>query len=438
MNAIITPIADALGFVLNLLFEAMYAIGIGNVGLAIILFTLVVKLAMLPLTVKQSRQAKLQGVMQPEITAIQQKYKGKNSDQQAMMAMQQEMKDVYDKYGVSQLGGCVQLLIQMPILFGLYRVFQEIPVYVSKLSEPLQNILTSISANPGYSDTINNALGTSIDWTVSRTAEISMSNFTPAQWDTITSLFPGSADIIHTCVSQLNAMNNFLGVSMSTNPGAVMGIAILIPILSGVTQFISVKVSQVSTGTEDDKNNPMNSSMKLMMYFMPLMSAWIAFSVPAGLGLYWIATAVFQTIQTVLVNRHIDKIGVDAIIKQNQEKRAKKLAKKGLTSTEISGKAQINTRQIGSSYMQRAAAYQAQLNKPKKSMQEKANSAGKHVDQAPLSPDASTSMANGKKPAAGSLAAKAGMVAEFNARYENRNKKYLNREKSDNQKKHNR
>ena len=437
MSAIITPIATALGFVLNLLFEGMYALGIGNVGLAIILFTLIVKLCMLPLTYKQSKMQKLQIAMQPEMEAIQKKYKGKNSDQQAMMNMQAEMRELNEKYGVSTLGGCIQLLIQMPILFGLYKVFQEIPVYVNKLSEPLSRILTSISANAGYSDTINSALGTSIDWTVTRTAEINMSHLTSAQWATLTQLFPNSASVINECVSQLDAMHNFLGVSMSTTPRSVMGVAILIPILAGVTQFISVKVAQVQNPTSKDKNNPTNASMNMMMYFMPIMSAWFALSLPSGLGVYWIATAVFQTIQTVIVNKRIDRIGVDKIVAENQEKRRKKLEKKGLTSTEIAGKATINTRQIGSSYAQRyaQAAAAAAANRPKQtSMKEKAGRAGKGVT-ADDEMQADAAAAKAVKAAPGSLAAKAGMVAEFNNRYDNRNKKYLNRGTSDARKK---
>ncbi len=429
MYAIFTPIANVLGFVLNLLFEGMYKLGIGNVGLAIILFTLIVKLCMMPLTVKQSRMQKLQIAMQPEIDAIQKKYKGRNSDQQAMLNMQAEMKDVYEKYGVSQLGGCLQLLIQMPILFGLYQVFREIPAYVNRLAGPLQDILTSISANPGFKDTLNGALGMNVDWDVTRTAEITMSSLTQSQWQTISGLFPNSADVISQSVSKLDAMNNFLGVSMSQMPRSVMGIAILIPILSGVSQFISVKVAQVQNPTSKDKNNPMNASMNMMMYFMPIMSAWIAFTVPAGLGLYWIATAVIQTIQTVIVNRQIDAIGIDKIVEQNREKRKKKLEKKGITSTELEGKATINTRQIGSRYTRELAqAAAASQMRPRTSMKEKAGRAGSHVTEEEERQAASVARAANAAP--GSLAAKAGMVAEFNNRYENRNKKYLNRNTS--------
>lgn len=98
-----------------------------------VLFTIIVKLCMLPLSIKQQKLTKLNAVMSPEIKAINAKYKDKKNDQNAMMKMQEETKAVYEKYGVSQMGGCVQMLIQMPILFALYQVFRFIPLYISQL-----------------------------------------------------------------------------------------------------------------------------------------------------------------------------------------------------------------------------------------------------------------------------------------------------------------
>ena len=85
--------------------------------LSIILFTIVIYLLLLPLTIKQQKFSKLSAKMSPELQAIQNKYKDKKNDQAAMMAMNEEQRAVYAKYGVSPSGTCVQLLVQMPILF---------------------------------------------------------------------------------------------------------------------------------------------------------------------------------------------------------------------------------------------------------------------------------------------------------------------------------
>ena len=130
-GGILGPIASILGWVMDRLFAITGVFGIENIGLCIILFTIVVKLLMLPLTIKQQKSSKLMAVMQPELQAIQKKYKGKENDQKAMMMMQTESKAVYEKYGTSMTGGCLPLLIQLPIILALYRVIYNIPAYVN-------------------------------------------------------------------------------------------------------------------------------------------------------------------------------------------------------------------------------------------------------------------------------------------------------------------
>ena len=129
-GAILGPIADVFGYIMDWLFTMTSKVGILNIGLCIILFTIVTRLLLFPITVKQQKTSKLMNVMQPELNAIQKKYKGKD-DQKSLMMMQAETKAVYEKYGTSMMGGCLPLLIQMPILFALYRVIYNIPAYVS-------------------------------------------------------------------------------------------------------------------------------------------------------------------------------------------------------------------------------------------------------------------------------------------------------------------
>ena len=328
-NAIIMPIAKVLGYIFNLLFEALSFLHIGNVAVAIVLFTIIVKLCMLPLSIKQQKLTKLNAVMSPEIKAINAKYKDKRDDQNAMMKMQEETKAVYEKYGVSQMGGCVQMLIQMPILLALYQVFRFIPLYISQLKNLFIAFLKDnggIMAVDGYADT-----------------------------------------------------------------------AILIPILAGVTQFISVKVAQSGQNTEVDDDNPMAASMKMTMYIMPLMSAFIAISVPAGLGLYWIATAVVQTIITVFINRYYDKLGADEIVKRNVEKRNKKRAKKGLPPEKIAKNATTSTKNMSASREKAVKSLEQIKAENEKKVQEIKESSKYYKTAKP-----------------GSLAEKAGMVAKYN------------------------
>lgn len=412
-NAIIEPIASLLGKVLDVLFVGINAIGLGNIAIAIILFTLLVKLLMLPLTAKQSKMMKLNSIIGPEVRAIQNKYKDKKGDQNAMLKMQEETKAVYAKYGTSQMGGCVQMLIQFPILLALYRVFQRIPMYVTSLKALFINILgdggNGIMSAADYSDFMSNTFNTGtlakIDWSNVNDAVVAMNSFTTEQWNLLKEHFTSYASVIADNQTKITEMNTFLGINVSQVPTLALNIAILIPILSGVTQYISVRVSQ-GKSNQDDSDNPAAASMKMMNIFMPIMSAFIAFSVPAGLGLYWIATAVIQTIIQICINRYYDKLGVDEIVRRNVEQRNKKRAKKGLPPEKIAKNATTSTKKIDSE-----TKSQERIDK----LQQKKEQNDKKVKEILEA----TNYYKSAKP--GSLAEKAGMVAKYNDKNSKKN-----------------
>lgn len=412
-NAIIEPIASLLGKVLDVLFVGINAIGLGNIAIAIILFTLLVKLLMLPLTAKQSKMMKLNSIIGPEVRAIQNKYKDKKGDQNAMLKMQEETKAVYAKYGTSQMGGCVQMLIQFPILLALYRVFQRIPMYVTSLKALFINILgdggNGIMSAADYSDFMSNTFNTDtlakIDWSNVNDAVVAMNSFTTEQWNLLKEHFTSYASVIADNQAKITEMNTFLGINVSQVPTLALNIAILIPILSGVTQYISVRVSQ-GKSNQDDSDNPAAASMKMMNIFMPIMSAFIAFSVPAGLGLYWIATAVIQTIIQICINRYYDKLGVDEIVRRNVEQRNKKRAKKGLPPEKIAKNATTSTKKIDSE-----TKSQERIDK----LQQKKEQNDKKVKEILEA----TNYYKSAKP--GSLAEKAGMVAKYNEKNSKKN-----------------
>lgn len=412
-NAIIESIASLLGKVLDVLFVGINAIGLGNIAIAIILFTLLVKLLMLPLTAKQSKMMKLNSIIGPEVRAIQNKYKDKKGDQNAMLKMQEETKAVYAKYGTSQMGGCVQMLIQFPILLALYRVFQRIPMYVTSLKALFINILgdggNGIMSAADYSDFMSNTFNTGtlakIDWSNVNDAVVAMNSFTTEQWNLLKEHFTSYASVIADNQAKITEMNTFIGINVSQVPTLALNIAILIPILSGVTQYISVRVSQ-GKSNQDDSDNPAAASMKMMNIFMPIMSAFIAFSVPAGLGLYWIATAVIQTIIQICINRYYDKLGVDEIVRRNVEQRNKKRAKKGLPPEKIAKNATTSTKKIDSE-----TKSQERIDK----LQQKKEQNDKKVKEILEA----TNYYKSAKP--GSLAEKAGMVAKYNEKNSKKN-----------------
>lgn len=404
---IIGPVAKVLGMIMNALFVSLSSIGIANIGIAIILFTVVIKLLMMPLTIKQQKFTKLTNVMNPELQAIQKKYKNKK-DQDTMMKANEEQKAVYAKYGTSPTGGCIQMVIQMPILFALWRVIQNIPAYVPSLKALFTNILsgtdgaTGIMSNANFAETMTENFGDKVDYTNVNSVIDFMNTFTTDSWNKLMELFPNSQGLIQNNMDQINHMNNFLGINMSQNPGLVLGLPILIPILAALTQWLSVKMMQNPQSSNDD--NPAAASMKMMTMVMPVMSGIMAISLPSGLGIYWICTAVVQIVMQLAVNRYFDKIGVEQIVKANVEKQNKKRAKKGLPPQKITNNAKTYAKTIE--------------NKDKvQKLQEKKETNDKKVKEI------LDSTSYYKSPKAGSLAEKAGMVKKYETKSEKKSKK---------------
>lgn len=198
-GSILGPIATVLGYIMDILFRFTDTFGIMNVGLCIILFTIVMKMLMLPLTIKQQKTTKLMAVISPEVQAIQRKYKGK-TDTASQQKQNVEIQAVYDKYGTSMTSGCLPMLIQLPILFALYRVIYNIPAYVPSVRVYFDNVVTPLMQQPDYASLLSgitnltSALGgTSIenyDFANANKLVDMLYKFTTAQWGELEALFP--------------------------------------------------------------------------------------------------------------------------------------------------------------------------------------------------------------------------------------------------------
>ncbi len=373
---IVGPIARILGYIMEGIFVLLDKIGIPNIGLSIILFTIVIYLLLMPLTIKQQKFSKLSVKMNPELQAIQAKYKGKN-DNESMMAMNMETKAVYAKYGVSPSGSCVQLLIQMPILFALYRVIYSMPAYVTKIKEAFFPLVDNLIAQAGSADFVqtfsqarmyarqftNESFTSGVTSYVQNTFIDVLNKASTAEWLSIKDKFPSlSADVDHT-LSLLDQYNSFLGLNIGNSPSYVMKEAIAsrsfllviaalsIPVLSAVTQWINVKLmpqqdTEQNNRNASDQQNAMMQSMKTMNMMMPIMSAIFCYTLPAGMGLYWVAGSVVRSIQQVVINKHIDKMDLDEIIKKNEGKAKKKMEKAGIKAQQMAAYANMNTKNV--------------------------------------------------------------------------------------------
>lgn len=370
---ILGPVVKLLGYIMEGIFYVIDKIGIPNIGLAIILFTIVIYLLLMPLTIKQQKYSKLSAKMNPELQAIQKKYKDKK-DNESMMAMNMETKAVYAKYGVSPSGSCVQLLIQMPILLALYRVIYNIPAYVGQVKAAFFPLVDKLIEQPGSSEFLRSFTNASMyakqfeneNFTsgvisyVQNTFVDVLNKASTAEWISLKEQFSSLAADVDQTVALLDRYNNFLGLSMSNSPsftfrearasGSVimMIAAFVIPVLAAVTQWINVKLMpQQEMSSDNEQQNTMMQSMKTMNMVMPVMSAVFCYTLPAGMGLYWVAGAVVRSIQQIVINKHIDKMDLDEVIEKNSEKAKKKMEKANAQAQQMAAYASMNTKKAG-------------------------------------------------------------------------------------------
>jgi len=262
-----------LGYILGFIYDFVQ-----NYGWSLLLFTLLVKLILIPLSLKQQRSTTKMQLVQPKLVELQKKYENDKNK------LSEETMKLYKEYNISPMGGCLPLIIQLPILFGLYRVIYQ----------PITYMLH-------YSEDAVNALMAELSLAKSPQVEIAIAK---------------AKDLINF---------GFLGLDLSATPNLMqLNWLWLIPVLAGVTTYLTSKVTMWMNGSDkkekeeeakptrvlNPEQKPASSSegtMKTMTLIMPFMTAWIAFSFPAALGLYWIISNVFSMGQTMLLNGYYSK-----------------------------------------------------------------------------------------------------------------------------------
>lgn len=420
-----TPIlgwlASILGWLMNGIYFVLEKLHIPNIGLAIILYTVIVYLLMTPLQIRQQKFSKMNAVMQPEIQRIQKKYKGKK-DQESMMKMNEETQAVYQKYGVSPMGSCVQLLIQMPILLSLYQVIYRIPGYITSVREIFTELVNKIVSVNGFEQILNEFVSDNHIMMRTKIVEGSTSNnvvidflyaLSPAQWDKLAEIdkFSGFSDVIYSTSDKIADVSQFAGLNIADSPMAIIQSslsshsyllligAIMVPVLAWLTQWLNYKLMPQPNSDRKDGQpmSTMESSMKTMNNVMPIMSAVFCLSLAVGIGIYWIAGAVIRSIQQIALNKYMDKVDLDKLIEANQAKMAKKRAKAGLPPQKITQQARQNVRKI---------------EEPQPEVDEE-KIAAERAEKRAQAQKKSTEYYQNASAKPGSLAAKANMVRQF-------------------------
>lgn len=315
-------ITRPLGFLIQFIYNL-----VNNYGLAIILFTIIIKLILMPLQIKSQKAMKRQQKVQPIIMELQKKYA---NDQQRL---QQEMMKVYKENNVSMTGGCLPLLIQFPILIGLYRVIQRPLTYIrgidfqdSAVIENIKLVMSEMKEN--FPEVIGNLAEASVDQ-INKVYQIQLSH-----WSELV----GKAQEFSWDINF-----NFLGLDLSKQPSESLpavfsgnfsdlstALLILIPAFAMLLTWLSSKYSQKLSGTAQkaaqNSDNPAQSMTNSMNIMMPLMTGFFTFSLPSGIGIYWIISSVMQIVQQYTITKYFDRKEDDFVVKvpDKNRKRSKK------------------------------------------------------------------------------------------------------------------
>ena len=307
-----------LGYIIELIYKVVQ-----NYGVSILVFTIVVKLLLLPLNVKSQKAMKKQQKIQPILAELQKKYA---NDQQKL---QQEMMKLYKDNDVSMMGGCLPMLIQMPILIGLYRVIQG----------PLKYLLNVDIKDVGVVEKINNIVALMTEKFPDQIGQFS--GYTAEK------LFQTSQIQLATWSEKVLPAGeawhinfDFLGMNLAQVPSSGfsaflrgdfsdMGTValLLIPALAIFTTWLSMKQSQKMSGQDVKNDNSQAAQMSgTMNIMMPIMTGFFTITLPSGMGIYWIASNIAQMVQQIILNKYIDNKGVDLVVKvrENNTKKRKK------------------------------------------------------------------------------------------------------------------
>lgn len=416
-GGILGPFAWLLGKLLDLIYNLLAGSnGIANLGLCIILFTIVVKLILFPLSFKQQKSQKINMIIQPELQKIQKKYNGKK-DEKSMMMQQQEMKELYDKYGTSMTGGCLTSLIQLPIIYALYRVIQNVPAYVSKVYDMYEPIANSVLDEKGskaqeFLETFVTDNGISgASYAVSKFRDLAevgvdnivdvLSNFGVSHLNTLLDTIGVTDKAIVSNVDKIDQIHSFvLGINISEAPGWHIGWALLIPISSAVFQWLSMKVGMSKQQQQSQGTDMATSMMKSMSVTMPVMSLFICVSLPAAIGIYWSVSALITVITQLVINWYYDHADMDKILEKQMEKARIKREKKG------------DKKSFYEKMMDQSAAMQEELEKQEAMKKNSAKSLKSYVPS-----DAARKTAQNKtnkQYKEGSIGAKANIMMNYN------------------------
>jgi len=312
-SAILKPISIFFGWILNFFFEITYSFTTDNsLGISIILLTIVTRFLMLPLALKAQKSTAKMQALQPEVDKIKKKYEGQK-DTESQQKMTQEIQLLWSKNGVSMFGGCLPLLIQMPLFFALNFVMRQSFLFITKLGDMYERIGVLLKMVPYRYNVLAPLAKPHIPKGYSPDPDLSvitdlvkvLNKFDKSDWnklltsDVIINAPAQVQNYIAELLTEKNAIEMFFGINLLEKPGLEFP-GVLIPIFSVLFMFLSSFLMNIQQKPTDPQAKTMQ---RTMMIFMPLLFGWSTVNLPAGVGLYWTVSNVFQIGQQFILNK---------------------------------------------------------------------------------------------------------------------------------------
>ena len=279
MGSFLDIINVPLGYLFRFIFLA-----VKNYGWTLVLFTIITKALLLPLSVKQQKSMSKMQAVQPKLAELQKKY------QYDKEKLNQETMKLYQENNINPMGGCLPLLIQFPLLIGLYNIIRSPLTYVVQLGK---------YGLPTLTETIEVMKTMGLEVSGKIVNEIPIAKFMTEHFDALVEKLPALSNA-------LTIDFNFIGLDLSRTPSLNdISPLILIPVLAGLTTFLTSWLTQKLSGNKQSGDNA--QTMQMMNYIFPFMTVFFAFSLPAGLGLYWIISNIVQFVQQIILTKVIGK-----------------------------------------------------------------------------------------------------------------------------------
>jgi YidC/Oxa1 family membrane protein insertase len=339
-NFILKPLAWVLSFVIDLIYNGVVAMTTTQaLGITVILFTLIMRVILFPLSLKQQRSSRKMQRLQPKIQRIQDKYKNKTDPESSRM-MQMEMQDLYKENKTSPFSGCLPMLIQFPIIFVLFEILRNLAFYITDYGAYFDTLATQVMNIAEYQTLLQDNFAEVIkqiqkfDITTFDSIKDLLAHFTSENWTQLYELIPALAnnaqftDIVDTT----QKLNSFIGFNL-TESGSLGFPDIIWPLLAGGTTWLQSwlmnKANEKRTiaAGGDPKKNSSNQTMKTMNVVMPLMTAFFVITMPLGIGLYWIAGNIFSILQQLLIDVIVDKEEYKQAVERKRELEEKRRLK---------------------------------------------------------------------------------------------------------------